>query len=47
MTKDTTGKYSHKIFEPKGVFDNYGMNIWKNLSYFDTPNGLYIKQYRV
>lgn len=32
------GRYSYKIFEPKGIFDNYGINIWGNLSYLDKPN---------
>ena len=31
------GRYSYKIFEPKGIFDNYGINIWGNLSYLDKP----------
>lgn len=32
------GRYSYRIFEPKGIFDNYGLNIWGNVNYLNHPN---------
>lgn len=30
--------YSYRIFEPKGKFDNYGINVWTNLNYLHQPS---------
>jgi len=32
------GRYSYRIYKPKGKFDNYSLNIWGNVSYLDKPN---------
>jgi len=32
------GRYSYRIFEPIGIFNNFGVNVWSNLSYLDNPN---------
>ena len=31
------GRYSHRIFEPKGKFDVYGINVWANVNFLDKP----------
>ncbi|HKJ06134.1 MAG TPA: DUF5916 domain-containing protein, partial [Flavobacteriaceae bacterium] len=32
------GRYSYRIFEPKGIFDNYGLNVWGNVNFLYNPN---------
>ncbi|PCI35337.1 MAG: hypothetical protein COB60_03385 [Flavobacteriaceae bacterium] len=32
------GRYTYRIFNPKGKYDNYGLNVWANLNYLDQPN---------
>lgn len=31
-------RYSYRIFEPVGIFNNYGLNIWGNINYLNKPN---------
>ncbi|MBL4744962.1 MAG: carbohydrate binding family 9 domain-containing protein [Flavobacteriaceae bacterium] len=32
------GRYSYRIFKPKGMFDNYRINLWGDVNYIDNPN---------